>query len=74
MFYSSNEDDTTDGNNYIHVDQLRLELTAGGLTKQQQINVMQHIHIAEAGMVSGFGFFSRNYPYPVWRKSDIQIF
>ena len=57
MFYSSNEDDTG-GNNYIHVDQLRLELTAGGLTKFQQDNVMQHIHVAEAGRVSAGVFYS----------------
>ena len=56
MFYSSNDDDAG-GNNYIHVDQLRLELTAGGLTKLQKDNVMQHIHVAEAGRVSDGAFY-----------------
>ncbi|XP_066931150.1 uncharacterized protein [Clytia hemisphaerica] len=49
MFYSNEE---RGSNNFINVDQLRLELAAGGLSKEQEEDVLQQIQIDDSGEVS----------------------
>ena len=47
MFYSTGEV----SGNFISADQLRVELVAGGLSKEQEEDIISHIQVDEAGDV-----------------------
>ena len=58
MFFSNNNNKDGSCFNYtgqdaitIQIEQLELELFAGGLDSQQQRSVLQNIHVGEAGKV-----------------------
>ena len=66
MFYSNEE---RGSNNFINVDQLRLELAAGGLSNEQEEDVLQQIQIDDSGEVGITEFKAPNESLiPLWQE------